>query len=174
MPTSITIRPARVADAPILGRLRYEFRASFGTVVEAEPDFVARCTEWIASRLAEDDRWRAWVAVRSGGSGEGAIVGTVWVGSIEKMPNPTPEPELHAYVTNMYVLPEARNDGIGAALLDAALAWCEATGIDAAILWPTSRSTPFYRRHGFAEPEALLERGFGSGARHDAPRDASK
>jgi hypothetical protein len=56
VPTSIAIRSARAADAPILARLRYEFRASFGAVVEAEPDFVARCTEWIAARLAGEGR----------------------------------------------------------------------------------------------------------------------
>jgi GNAT superfamily N-acetyltransferase len=88
----------------------------------------------------------------------GAVVGTIWVGLIEKLPNPTPEPEEHAYVTNVYVRPAARGAGTGSALLRAALAWCEARGVHAVVLWPTARSTPLYRRHGFDTPAALLER----------------
>ena len=153
------IREATAADAPALARLRYEFRAPLGEVTEDETAFVARCAAWMAARLASGDAWRAWVAASS----DGAIVGTIWVGLIEKMPNPTPEPEEHAYVTNVYVRPTVRGAGTGSALLRAALAWCEGRGVHAVVLWPTARSAPLYRRHGFATPEALLERELGPG-----------
>lgn len=162
---AIAIRPARRDDARSLARLRHEFRAQLGDPSEEEEAFVARCAEWMAERLADGARWRAWVAVAAEGTPDETIVGTVWVGSIEKMPNPAPEPEEHAYVTNVYVRPEARGRRIGTALLEAALAWCEERGIHAAILWSTRRSAPLYRRHGFAEPEAILERSFGEGPR---------
>jgi GNAT superfamily N-acetyltransferase len=154
-----SIRAATAADAPALARLRYEFRAPLGEVTEGEEAFVARCTTWMERRLAPGAPWRAWVAE----SAEGAVVGTIWVGLIEKLPNPTPEPEEHAYVTNVYVRPAARGGGTGSALLRAALAWCEARGVHAAVLWPTARSAPLYRRHGFDTPAALLERELGPG-----------
>ena len=153
-----TVREATAADAAALARLRYEFRAPLGEVTEGEEAFVARCAAWMAARLGGGARWRAWVA-----EADGAVVGTIWVGLIEKMPNPTPEAEEHAYVTNVYVRPAARGAGTGSALLRAALAWCEARGVHAAVLWPTVRSAPLYRRHGFATPAALLEREFGTG-----------
>ena len=153
------IREATAADAPALARLRYEVRAPLGEVTEDEAAFVARCAPWMAARLAAGGAWRAWVAESS----DGAIVGTIWVGLIEKLPNPTPEPEEHAYVTNVYVRPAARGAGTGSALLRAALAWCEARGVHAVVLWPTARSAPLYRRHGFATPATLLELELGPG-----------
>ena len=154
-----TVREATTTDADALARLRYEFRAPLGELTEPEGAFVARCAAWMAARLGRGAAWRAWVAEDAGG----AIIGTIWVGLVEKMPNPTPEAEEHAYVTNVFVRPAARGAGTGSALLRAALAWCEARGVHAVVLWPTARSAPLYRRHGFATPAALLERELGPG-----------
>jgi GNAT superfamily N-acetyltransferase len=76
----------------------------------------------------------------------------------EKIPNPVnDEPELHAYVTNFYVVPETRNRGLGKRLLEKALSWCRARNTDAVILWATPDSKSLYRRCGFVAPSGLLE-----------------
>jgi GNAT superfamily N-acetyltransferase len=98
--------------------------------------------------------WLAWVAMRGD-----AIVGTIWLGRIAKLPNPVPEPELHAYVTNVYVAPEERGSGLGTRLVQKALAWGDARDVDRTILWPTPRSRALYARHGFRGPRGLMERG---------------
>ncbi len=152
------IRVASDADVPTLARLRWEFRAGLGPPAEAEAAFVARCEAWMRERL-DGGRWVAWVAVDAAG----ALVGTLWLGVVEKMPNPAPEPEEHAYVTNVYVRPDARGAGVGSSLVAAAVAWCEARGVHAAVLWPTARSAALYLRHGFRPPDALLEREFAPG-----------
>jgi len=154
----VRVRPATPADAPALAGLRWTFRASLGTPVEGEAAFTARCAAWMAARLGDAAAWRAWVAE----SPDGAIVGTAWVGLVDKIPNPTVEAEHHAYVSNVYVRPEWRG-GTGSALVAAALAWCETASVHAVVLWPTERSAALYRRHGFAEPAALLERELGPG-----------
>jgi GNAT superfamily N-acetyltransferase len=97
--------------------------------------------------------WLAWVAVRGD-----AIVGTLWLGHIAKLPNPVPEPELHAYVTNVYVAPEERGSGLGARLMEKAVGWCDARDVDRTILWPTRRSRTLYARYGFGPPRDLMER----------------
>ena len=56
------IREATTRDAAILARLRYEFRASFGKVDEAESEFLPRCERWIAGRLRAGGNWSAWLA----------------------------------------------------------------------------------------------------------------
>jgi GNAT superfamily N-acetyltransferase len=146
------IRPATPADAGELAALRYEFRAALDPSQEPAETFQQRCASWMASRLAAG-AWRCWVAER-----EGRIVGTVWLFSIEKLPNPVAEAEHYGYVSNLYVRPECRGSGLGARLLATVLETCEAERCDAVFLWPTARSRSLYLRHGFAEPQTLLER----------------
>jgi len=83
-------------------------------------------------------------------------VGTVWLQMVEKMPNPVAEPEVHGYVTNLYVRESARG-GAGGRLVAAALEECAAVGVHQAFLWPTPRSRSLYRRLGFVgEGEVMV------------------
>jgi GNAT superfamily N-acetyltransferase len=68
--------------------------------------------------------WRAWTAHQSG-----RIIGQVWVNLIQKVPNPIGERERHLYLSNLYVQPSARG-GVGTALLETALEWARANGVD--------------------------------------------
>lgn len=148
---SADIRLATPADAPRLAHLRYEFRSALGPAVETEDAFVARSTPWIARRLAAAAPWRCWVAERNG-----EVAGHLWLQLIEKIPNPISEAEHHAYITNVYVRPEARGGGIGNALVATALAWCRQEHVDSVILWPTERSRSLYARHGFAVRDNVM------------------
>jgi GNAT superfamily N-acetyltransferase len=153
------IRPATEADVPELARLRWEFRVEFGAPAEPEAEFLDRCRGWMQERLGPQSRWRCWIAQEGG-----RPVGTIWLQAIEKLPNPVSEPELHGYVSSLYVDPAARGRGTGSALLAACLETCDLLGMDAVILWPTPESRALYARHGFAVREDLLERR--GGARH--------
>jgi hypothetical protein len=66
-----SIRPATPADAAALARLRYAFRAAIDPPAEPEPAFVARCTRWMAERLAGG---LALLVAEQ----RATIVGTVW------------------------------------------------------------------------------------------------
>jgi GNAT superfamily N-acetyltransferase len=103
------------------------------------------------TRLVGESPWSAWLAER-----DDAIVGNVWVQIVEKIPNPGPESEVHAYVSNFFVTPTERNAGTGTALLNAVVAHCRSRQVDTVFLWPTERSVPLYRRTGFTVPEDLL------------------
>jgi len=148
----INVRLASEADAEALARLRYAFRSGVGEVSEGEAEFVGRCRLWMEERLRGGGAWRCWVAERGG-----VPVGNVWAQLIEKIPNPSVEPERHAYVTNFYVLEGERGRGTGSRLLAAALDCCEEAGVHAVILWPTERSRSLYLRRGFAVRDDLLE-----------------
>jgi GNAT superfamily N-acetyltransferase len=151
--SDIFIRPAVAGDAATLARLRYEFRACNAPAPESENAFVERCTAWMVERLRPGGSWRCWVAQ----AGE-TIVGSAWLQLIEKLPNPVAEPELHGYISSLYVQPAHRGAGLGSLLLAACLGQCEASAVDAAILWPTPRSRSLYVRHGFAVRDDLMER----------------
>lgn len=96
--------------------------------------------------------WRCWVI----DNGE-KLLGQVCVQLFEKMPNPVNEREVHAYLTNFYVVPEMRSQGFGERLLNKALSWCRAQGTDAIILWATPGSRSLYRRCGFVDRSDVFE-----------------
>jgi len=158
----IGVRAATAADAPELARLRFAFRSEQHSAVESEDEFVARCEPWMRERLAagQNGGWRAWLAERSA-SGGGTLFGTLWLQLVEKLPNPGDEPELHAYITSVYVRPQARNVGVGSRLIESALATCRDLEVDTVFLWPSARSRALYARHGFAQPSDILSRRLG-------------
>jgi GNAT superfamily N-acetyltransferase len=156
MAARIEIRSARPSDASQLAKLRYGLR-SRPTNIESQEAFLERCSEWMASAL-EQDNWRCWVAER-----ETTLVGALWLQLIQKIPNPTAEPESIAYITNFFVDESQRGRGLGTSMLNEVLAWCggeqsnKGKRIAGIILWPTDRSRPLYLRHGFAVPKNLFE-----------------
>jgi len=96
--------------------------------------------------------WRCWV-VDDGSQ----LLGHVCVQLFEKMPNPVNEREVHAHLTNLYVIPEMRGRGLGRKLLKTAASWCRARGVDAVILWASPASKSLYRRGGFATSADIFE-----------------
>ena len=148
----VTFRAAKGDDCSVLATMRYEFRVELDRATEPKTKFVRRCAAWMRKQLGQG-LWRCWLAEL-----DGRVVGHVWVDLIEKIPNPVGEPEVHAYVSNCYVVPEMRNRSIGERLLKQALVWCKAKGTDAIILWPTARSRSFYTKCGFEGSTRMLVR----------------
>ena len=148
----IEIRPATVGDAPALAELRWEFRSNRPATTEDRDAFVARCTTWMQNELATGGRWHVWVA-----GDEGRLVGQIWLQLVSKLPNPAAdEEEQLAYISNVYVVPSARG-GVGVRLLETALAFVDAAGVDRVVLWPSTRSVTLYERHGFRRAGDVME-----------------
>jgi len=148
---AVHVRRALPRDADALAELRYAFRLEQRPATESPDTFAARCSNWMRPRLRGDSRWTVWLAER-----DGRIVGNVWMQFVEKIPNPGPESELHAYISNFFIVPAERNSGVGTQILSAAVAYCRAHHVDTVFLWPTQRSTPLYQRTGFEIPTDLL------------------
>lgn len=150
----VRIRPATPGDADELARLRWDFRVEHGTpVTRTFEEFVVEFRAFATDGLADGAPWRAWVA-----HADGRLVGCLWLQLIEKVPHPSRERGERpiAYVTNVYVEPGLRDAGLGARLLDGALTFAREQRMSEAIVWPTPRSVPFYRRAGFGTGSAPL------------------
>ena len=144
---------ATSADCRALAEMRYRFRAELRSPSEPRSRFVRRCTSWMKKRFrAGSSAWRCWV-IYDGKQ----LLGHVCVQLFEKMPNPVNEPEVHAYLTNFYIVPEMRSHGLGGRLLKKAVSWSRGQGADAIILWASPASRSFYRRCGLVESADIFE-----------------
>jgi GNAT superfamily N-acetyltransferase len=147
------VRRATPDDAPTLARFRYAFRSSRHPVSEPEPQFLARCSQWMRPRLGADSRWRVWMLEQ-----DDEAIGNIWLQMIEKIPNPGTESELYGYISNFFVEPAHRNTGAGTLLLRSALDECRRFHAGTVFLWASDESRPLYQRHGFAAGERMLQR----------------
>ena len=66
------------------------------------------------------------------------------------------ETEQHAYLSNLYVIPDERG-GIGTRLMEAAVEWSRVNKIDRVVLWPAKRSITLYLRFGFTHSGDVME-----------------
>lgn len=134
---SVTVRPARVSDAPSLPSIEI----SAGTAFLAVPGL-----EWIAadgvmsvSRHSELIKGGGcWVAADKGGKISGFLAGEAFSDAL--------------HICELSVVSEAQGKGVGSALVKAAIGWAEAEGKSAVTL-STFRDVafngPWYERMGF-------------------------
>jgi len=153
---------ATLADVEELARLRWLLYTE-GAEPVAQPYgvFVERFAGFAREALT-DERWRIWIA-----EDLGRLVGALWRFTVPRIPQPgRGEPRPLAYVTNVYVEPEYRNDGLGAKLLDRAIEASRAEGFSLAMAWPSEGSVSFYERAGFERGHDPLVLDLGGPWRH--------
>jgi ribosomal protein S18 acetylase RimI-like enzyme len=141
----IQIRPARLGDAAAIAAVHVEsWRTAYpGMVPQRVLDglSVERRTVFWTALLADPGEARTWVAERDGGIV--AFAGT----TIIKEPD-GPRPVLET----IYVLAEARGEGIGRRLMETATADLTERGFRSVTLWvlaANDRARRFYERHGW-------------------------
>lgn len=145
-------RPATLADAAELARLRWEFTAEETPVEGARfADFTQRFESFLCGALG-DGQWLIWVAER-----DGRLVGHIYLQLIEKVPRPGQTDGRYGYVTNVYVEPTSRDEGIGSQLLRGVIERAREQRLEFLIVWPSERSVPYYARVGFAPSGEAME-----------------
>jgi ribosomal protein S18 acetylase RimI-like enzyme len=150
----LRIRLATHNDADELARLRWTFRVEHGTPADRTfEDFVDEFRGFAREVLADGAPWRAWVAE----AGD-RLVGCLWFQLVEKVPHPSRRrwERPIGYVTNVFVEPDLRNAGIGARMMDEALAFARERRVAEVVVWPSAGSDSFYRRAGFRAEDAPL------------------
>ena len=134
------VRPARADDAPALEPL---FRAFFAEDrIPVSPDLAMNLLAMLA-----DDRARIWV-LEVDGAAQGLASAALTRGV---------EFGLSAEIEDLYVTPAHRGQGHARALIEAAIAWCEARGAReiGLVIAPEAEAAQglsrFYGRFGFTD-----------------------
>lgn len=147
-PIQYRIRQATIADARELARLRWDFSDQTDQTFEAfSRSFAAFVEQILATGL-----WTIWVAEQ-----DRRIIGNIYVQRVLKVPRPRRPEAYFGFVTNVYVEPFARNQGIGSQLLRTIQEWARGQHIEFLILWPSEESVAFYQRAGFVRNVDILE-----------------
>ena len=148
------IRAATPEDADELARLRWDFRVEHGTPVDRSfEDFIDEFRGFVTDVLTDVSPWWTWVAEDGH-----RLVGCIWFQLVEKVPHPSRRrwERPIGYVTNVYVQPDLRSEGLGGRLMDEALAFAREREVAEVVVWPSARSVSFYRRSGFGSEGAPL------------------
>lgn len=85
------------------------------------------------------------------------VVGMAWVALVPRVPRPGTTDRLSADIQSVFVLPEHRGRGIGAALVEAATQHALHLGAAHVTVHSNSRAVPVYERLGFASSRTLLQ-----------------
>jgi GNAT superfamily N-acetyltransferase len=142
MSCDVVVRVAGADDAPAVATLR----SLWSTGEPSDADFDREMAAWLA---LEGERRFVWLATVDGGP-----VGMATMLEYRRMPRPGRLDSRWGYVGNMFVREDARNRGIGSALLAAIVAAADVRGYARLVLSPSPRAVPFYERAGFVVPDA--------------------
>lgn len=149
------IREAKASDLKTIQQLNYQLfekeYAEYDRLLNREWTFGPKGTAYYKKRIAK----RCVLLAFEGRKTVGYICFALTKGELYRLLPKTAELE------NMLVLEEHRSRGIGRALVDAFLAWCERKKVGKIRVQATAqnaRAIKFYKRCGFHEYTLILER----------------
>lgn len=147
------IREADISDGEVLARLRWDFRAEDGIEVPVVSweEFKGVYADFFRKGLENKSRVHLVAVV------DHKIVGTVVVQTVDMVPRPSKTIDQWGYVTDSYVVPTYRNQGVGSALLQEAIKWARSHDLELLITWPSEKAVSHYERHGFSGNNEILE-----------------
>lgn len=140
-----SFREATIEDAVELARLRWEFRPREQKGQEWTA-FAVDFESWFRQALLAGN-WMPAVAE----STKGQLIGCVFLQSVGKIPVPGTVHRCWGYVTNFYVVPNRRGQGVGGGLLEVVKSAARSKGHEFLIVWPSEEAVSLYDRAGFQE-----------------------
>jgi GNAT superfamily N-acetyltransferase len=147
----VYVRRGTAEDAPALARLRWKWRTE-ERAEPAPPDrgvFIDFFTGWVVDNLATHVPFLVEV--------DGRTAGMAWLMLGQRVPSPRLFSRRTGDVQSVYVVPELRNAGVGAALLAAILDHARDLELTRVTVHSAERAVPFYLRGGFTDDTTWLE-----------------
>jgi GNAT superfamily N-acetyltransferase len=132
-----------------MGELRWRWPTEeLGYAGTDRAAFVESFATWVVDHMATHIPFVAEVA--------GDIVGMAWLMLADRVPAPTRRHRRTGDVQAVYVVPEQRDSGVGAVLLEALLAEARELGLEHVTVHSSVRAVRFYERRGFEHDPTWL------------------
>lgn len=139
-----TIRRAGIEDIDQVIAQRMVFlREMHPEMSDPGPEFVDLTRKYVAEKLPTGE-FLVWFAEE-----DGQIVGTGGLIFWHRPPTFGYRTDLHAYILNMYTLPEWRGKGVGTMLLQHVIDYVKTTPASRIGLQASDMGRPLYERFGF-------------------------
>ncbi len=146
----ISIRPARPAELAAVAALRWEWLVENGSEDLGEPDdFVRHFVAWAGENAHTH---RCTVVVR-----DDRVIGMAWLAVVQRVPTPRAPRRASGDLQCVYVVPGARDGGLGGRLVQAVLDGARELGLERVTVHSSPRAIPAYARNGFRESSRLLQ-----------------
>ena len=142
------IRTAGTADVGSVAGLLLQFAESDGTAGDRRRFATDLLGWWEVHR----DSHRAFLAALPSGD----AVGMAWLALTARVPRPGATSRLCGDLQSLYVVPEHRSTGVGAALVGSALRHAESLGLEHVTVHANERARRLYERVGFRSSGDLL------------------
>lgn len=141
----VNIRKSTTAELSALAELRW---ALCSDDEETEPPVdKARFTEQFLKR--EEELETTGNLINYVAEKDAELIGVASLILVSKIPSPCEINGYWGYVTNVYVRPAYRNNGVGEQLLRFVKDQAIVDKCELLVVWPSDRSYPFYKRAGF-------------------------
>ncbi|MET8999143.1 GNAT family N-acetyltransferase [Amycolatopsis sp. NPDC004169] len=148
--TEIEVRAARPAELEEVAALRWRWVAERDGLPEGGREaFVRAFAAWARENAATH---RCLVLVR-----DDRVLGMAFLAITPRVPTPAAPSRAAGDLQSVYVVPEARDGGLGGRLIDGALRLAAELGLERVTVHSSPRAVPAYRRRGFAVAPELLQ-----------------
>ncbi|HZN78006.1 MAG TPA: GNAT family N-acetyltransferase [Micromonosporaceae bacterium] len=146
----VTVRRATAIDAPALARLRWRWETEGSEALRIDrTSFVEYFAAWVVDHLHTHLPFVVEV--------DGRLSGMAFLNLTNRVPTPSKLDRRTGDVQSVYVVPELRNSGVGAALIGAVLAEARQRELRRVTVHSSDLALPFYRRAGFGDPDNWLQ-----------------
>jgi GNAT superfamily N-acetyltransferase len=145
----MTVRKATAADAVELAGLRWRWATEERDYAGIDrAGFLELSCTWTVEHLSTHLPFLAEVDDR--------VVAMAWLMVSDRVPSPARRHRSAGDVQSVYVVPELRDGGVGAALLDAVLVEARGLHLEHVTVHSSDRAIPFYQRIGFQNDRRWL------------------
>jgi GNAT superfamily N-acetyltransferase len=148
---NIVVRPAEPGDWPAVAELRWQWIVQNGAAPQAleREDFVRHFVTWASENASSH---HCMVLVR-----DTEVIGMAWLAIVQRVPTPHALERASGDLQCVYVVPQARDDGLGSRLIKATLSEARHLGLERVTVHSSTRAIPAYTRTGFENTPRLLQ-----------------